>query len=194
MTATEIINLSPMDIAKMSTVELREAAAKVFKAANQRARRLEKSGKAKRSPAYRGSGAAKGFHMPRRKGKTPSQQRGALQRELSRATGFLRDKTSTARGLARAEKTVTERFGRELTKAQLRKYWSIVNRAKELGGMAKAGSEGSPVILDAVAAAMKGPRGGISRKGVDEILAEADRILTEKYEQRQATQGNFVPF
>ena len=123
-----VSGLTPGEISRMSTVELHNLLQYSRKRANERLRRLEKAGLDVISPEYglvkaggkRGQGRISGR----------KQSRGAMIRELMRAQGLLRSKTSTVKGARAFKKGVEDRLGHSLTNEQFKELFSKYDEFK----------------------------------------------------------------
>lgn len=123
-----VSGLTPGEISRMSAVEIHNLLQYSRKRANERLHRLGKAGLDIISPEYglvkaggkRGQGLISGR----------KQSRGAMIRELMRAQGILRAKTSTVKGVRAFKKGVEDRLGYSLTNEQFKELFSKYDEFK----------------------------------------------------------------
>ena len=123
---------------KKSVKELRSEVNKLMKEANRRLSRLEKSGKAFQSSAYRSLQEEKGT-KPRFTSK--GQSRSSLEKQLKELKGFTKKKSSTLKGtkeIVQKQKEELEKQGIEFDDSEEEKeffelFGDFMSRSKQLG-------------------------------------------------------------
>ena len=124
----DVIELDPMHIRGISTKSLAKMTSRLVSAYNKRAKRLEKSGLAEASPAYRGL-------MER--GQTRLSVKGQNFNELMHTFGeakrlLTERSTFSVAGTRQLMQGITERIGHEFSsKDEARRYWEAMDKLKE---------------------------------------------------------------
>ena len=124
----EIIELDPVHIRGISKESFAVAVSRLVSAYNKRAKRLEKSGMAQFSPAYKGIEKA---------GKTRLSVKGKTFNELmtvyADAKRFLTEKkTSSVKGTRKLKRDTERRIGHQFTsKEESNRYWEAIDKLKE---------------------------------------------------------------
>ena len=124
----EIIELDPTHMKGISQKSFAKAVSRLVSAYNKRAKRLEQSGMADYSPAYRGLEEA---------GKTRLSVKGKSYQELmstyADAKRFLTErKTSSLVGTRKMKRDITRRIGHEFeNQEESKRFWEAVDKLKE---------------------------------------------------------------
>ena len=125
MTVNEILNMSPLEVSRMTDKQLRQAVSVLGSAANKRLKRAQE--KETLSPAVRG--------LLRSGGRITTSDKksiNAVRAEFMRAKDFLNAKTSTAAGFKKSTQEFAERIGvDEIRKEQANAFWDIYSRIKD---------------------------------------------------------------
>lgn len=118
LTASEILDLSSLDVSRMTEKQLREAVQTLADVANKRLKRLETTPFGTAFPAYKTA-------MKRGRFSTKGKNQGQLQSEFKRARAFLTSQTSRVSTVKRLRKEAAERVGGGFTsEASESAYWA----------------------------------------------------------------------
>ena len=174
----DLLSIDVLDIAKMSTRELKQITSRLVSATNKRVRRLEKSEVGQTAPALRMLHEETGTKEISVKGKSQGQ----LQHLYATAKRFLRAKTSTITGykkVIKANKRIIEKnIGRSVSDINVGRMFDSLHKAQELGLVDARGSKGSLQALESISEYMN----QYPDKTVDEILDYIDESYNEMYE------------
>lgn len=134
VTGLSVKEILSMDVNKLSESDMRKVTTRLVSAANKRLRRLAAKEEGKTSPAFRNA---------QRSGKPFSaagKDRNQLYAELARMRDFMRDKTSSLSGWKKVRKAGVERLGERLgekvSEDEAKRFWDLVGKAQEMGGIA----------------------------------------------------------
>lgn len=145
-TYKNLLNLTPKELGRMSTPELRKVTAALTKAANQKIRRLESAGVDEMSSAYQSVSARAGGKFS-----TRGKNRQQLLNTFKGSRAFLEMKTSTVRGTRAVKKAVYDRIGAtfdmedleegEIDGVNEKEFWRNYRKVEQrIGQMEKGGS------------------------------------------------------
>lgn len=134
VTGLTVKDILSMDVNQLSESDMRKVTTRLVSAANKRARRLAAKEEGKTSPAFRNL---------ERSGKPFSaagKNRNQLYAELAKMRDFMRDKTSSLTGWKKVRKAgverLGERLGSEVSEDEAKRFWDLVGKAQEMGGIA----------------------------------------------------------
>ena len=209
MSIRDIMNLTDVELSKMSAREIKAVTNRLASTANKRIRRLKESGLASRSSAYRGlrsgikhKGRLRLFTtdykklkikpLKGHKGKYPSAK-GKLYKEFNRAVRFLNDKTSTIAGTKQVMKNVRQRLGEFKSKAQENRFWEAYNALqKDYGDLVKgrkiSTNEMQQMIYERQFAK------GKKETDIDSVIDNMRKELERKYVKSEESQSEETPF
>ena len=210
MSIRDIMNLTDVELSKMSAREIKAVTNRLASSANKRIRRLKESGLASRSSAYRGlragikhKGKIRMFttdykklkikEMKGHKGKFPSAK-GKLYKEFNRAVRFLNDKTSTIAGTKDVMKKVKQRLGEFKSKAQENRFWEAYNALqKDYGDLVK-GRRISTDEIQQMIYERQFPNGKRKETDIDSVIENMRKELERKYVKSEESQPEETPF
>lgn len=125
LTAGEILDLSSLDVSRMSERQLREAVQTLADVANKRLKRLETTPFGTSFTAYKSA-------MKRGRFSTKGKNQGQLQSEFKRARAFLTSQTSKVSTVKRLRKEAAERIGGGFTSEESEKaYWEAYRKTEK---------------------------------------------------------------
>lgn len=184
----EFLHLTPYQVSKLKTDELRTMLARINKVEKKRVRNLEKYGY--NSAALRGLVETGGTTKA-----SKSMSRQELLHEYARAKSFLTSDTGTVAGAKKFIQGVSQMAGadRELTTDEVSRMYSILDKYKESGaiGFYKKGDKKSAGYIQSQATQQD--IFDMMQKGQsdEEILANLGIMSRTEYEAMQDTSDNF---
>lgn len=184
----DFIDLTPKQVTKLKTDELRAVVARLNKVEKKRVANLEKHGY--NSPAIRGLTDSGGVTKASR-----DMSRQELLHEYKRAKAFLTSETGTVKGAREFIKGVSQMAGadRELTPDEVGRLYSILDRYKESGaiGFYKKGDKKSAGYTTSQATQQDIYEMMKQGQSDEDILTNLGIMSRSDYEARQDTSDNF---
>lgn len=184
----EFLHLTPYQVSKLKTDELRTMLARINKVEKKRVRNLEKYGY--NSSALRGLVETGGTTKA-----SKSMSRQELLHEYARAKSFLTSDTGTVAGAKKFIQGVSQMAGadRELTSDEVSRMYSILDKYKESGsiGFYKKGDKKSAGYIQSQATQQDIFDMMQRGQSDEEILANLGIMSRTEYEAMQDTSENF---
>lgn len=184
----DYLELTPRQVSKLRTDELRAMVARMNKVEKKRLANLEKYGY--NSAAMRGIEDTGGVTKASR-----SMSRQELLHEYKRAKAFLLSETSTVKGAKQFVQGVSQMAGadRELTPEEISRLYSILDKYKESGaiGFYKKGDKKSAGYVNSQATQQDIYDMMKQGQSDDEILSNLGIMSRTEYEAMQDTSDNF---
>lgn len=183
-----LLELSPKQVTKLKTDELRAVVAKLNKVEKKRVSNLEKYGY--NSAAIRGLSDSGGLTKASR-----DMSRQELLHEYKRAKAFLTSETGTVKGAREFIKGVSQMAGadRQLTPDEINRMYSILDKYKESGaiGFYKKGDKKSAGYVNSQATQQDIYEMMKQGQSDEDILTNLGIMSRSDYEARQDTSDNF---
>jgi hypothetical protein len=184
----EFLHLTPYQVSKLKTDELRTMMARINKVEKKRVKNLEKYGY--NSSALRGLVETGGTTKA-----SKSMSRQELLHEYARAKSFLTSDTGTVAGAKNFIRGVSQMAGadRELTSDEVSRMYSILDKYKESGaiGFYKKGDKKSAGYIQSQATQQDIFDMMQQGQSDEEILANLGIMSRTEYEAMQDTSENF---
>lgn len=141
MSITDIMNMNPVELSRLSTKDLKQVTSRLISSANKRIRRLAKSDIGQSSPAYIQAQKEFGGHFSLKseniKGASPKQIHNRVLELHAQVRDYLSKKTSSVTGWKDVRKDVNERLtgkSSELalnTKYKEKRFWKAYRKLEE---------------------------------------------------------------
>ena len=179
---SEILNLTPEQLRKMTVSELRQATSELQSTARSRVRHLKDSNVASASPAYRNlqkyNVKFKGIEGISKKAPEKEQRR-ELMKRMMQARSFLTNPTSSIKETRKVMKNIMKTLGvkgQNLTDKQWERVWDVVDKYRELHPESKFGYRMAfQTIVDRIKAGTDS----------DDVLNDIEREHKRLYEENE---------
>ena len=182
----DIMNIDLDTFNKLKESELRALNSRLVSASNKRVRRLQQQDII--SPALQSLRGDVKFSTKVPEGLTPRQKMSFLRQQYTRMRTFLGAKTSTLTGAKavtkQIKKTISEKYGVELTGRQLNNISKIMQKLRKRGKIGGRGSETSNMMFEKLSRKIV-ESGGRLKYGTKKYMKQYEEIAEKLYLKSQ---------
>ena len=182
----DIMNIDLDTFNKLKESELRALNSRLVSASNKRVRRLQQQNII--SPALQSLRGDVKFSTKIPQGLTPRQKMSFLRQQYARMRTFLGSKTSTLTGAKattkQIKKTISDKYGVELTGRQLNNISKIMQKLRKRGKIGGRGSETSNMMFEKLSKKIV-ESGGRLKYGDNKSFSQYEKIADKLYIKSQ---------